>query len=244
MAISSAPVVDLHCVLTYPSRPESVIHQAVILLSGASPRHTVQTHCGPLTLSSNKVVFDPTHRALFVADVHLGKAATFRSLGVPVPSGTTQENLDRLSAMISEFKPASLYFLGDLLHAKAAHNSDLLGKLLNWRMQHAGIEMTLIRGNHDSKAGDPPADMNIQVVEEPFMLGGFALCHHPQDVPGALALAGHEHPVVVLNGKGRSRARLPCFYLKSGQLILPSFGEFTGGFAVVPQAGECVFPVV
>lgn len=216
----------------------------VILLSEKSNAHTIQTAHGPLTLSCHKVIVAPLHRAMFVADVHLGKAATFRSLGVPVPAGTTQENLDRLSAAIAEFHPASLYFLGDLLHAKAAHNSDLLGKLLNWRMQHAGIEMTLIRGNHDSKAGDPPADMNIQVIEEPFMLGGFALCHHPQAVPGALALAGHEHPVVVLNGKGRSRARLPCFYLKSDQLILPSFGEFTGGFAVVPQAGERVFPVV
>jgi len=216
----------------------------VILLSEKSPTHVIQTAGGSLALSSRKLIFDPGHRALFVAVIHLGKAATFRSLGVPVPAGTTQENLDRLSAAIAEFQPASLYFLGDLLHAKAAHNSDLLGKLLNWRMQHAGVEMTLIRGNHDSKAGDPPADMNIQVVEEPFMLGGFALCHHPQAVPGALALAGHEHPVVVLNGKGRSRARLPCFYLKSDQLILPSFGEFTGGFAVVPQAGELVFPVV
>lgn len=216
----------------------------MILLSENSPAHPIQTAHGALNLSCHKVTFAPLHRALFVADVHLGKAATFRSLGVPVPSGTTQENLDRLSAAIAEFQPASLYFLGDLLHAKAAHNPELLRKLQEWRLQHANLAMTLIRGNHDSKAGDPPADMNIQVVEEPFMLGGFALCHHPQSVPGALALAGHEHPVVVLNGKGRSRARLPCFYLKSDQLILPSFGEFTGGFAVVPQAGELVFPVV
>lgn len=216
----------------------------VILLSEKSPTHTIQTGHGPLVLSCHKVIVAPLHRALFVADVHLGKAATFRSLGVPVPAGTTQENLDRLSAAICVFQPASLYFLGDLLHARAAQNPELLGKLLNWRMRHAGIEMTLIRGNHDSKAGDPPAEMNIEVVEEHFMLGGFALCHHPQTVPGAFALAGHEHPVVVLNGKGRSRARLPCFYLKAGQLILPSFGEFTGGFAVVPQAGERVFPVV
>lgn len=216
----------------------------MILLSESCTVRMLTTAGGSLVLSHRKVIFAPLHRALFVADVHLGKAATFRSLGVPVPSGTTQENLERLSAAISEFQPKALYFLGDLLHAKAAHNPDLLGKLQEWRIQHSSIEMTLIRGNHDSKAGDPPADMNIRVVEEPYMVGGFALCHHPQAVPGALALAGHEHPVVVLNGRGRNRARLPCFYLKPDQLILPSFGEFTGGFAVVPQAGERVFPVV
>ncbi|MDP3187205.1 ligase-associated DNA damage response endonuclease PdeM [Limnobacter sp.] len=195
-------------------------------------------------MSCHKVVFDPVHRALFVADVHLGKAATFRSLGVPVPAGTTQENLDRLSVAIAAFQPGSLYFLGDLLHAKAAHNPDLLSKLHAWRMQHADIAMTLIKGNHDSKAGDPPENLNISIVAEPFRLGGFALCHHPQNVPAAFALAGHEHPVVVLNGKGRSRARLPCFYLKPNQLILPSFGEFTGGYEVIPKTGEVVFPVV
>lgn len=214
------------------------------LLSANSSVHSVETPFGALQLSRHKTAFSPAHKALFVADVHLGKAATFRSLGVPVPAGTTQENLDKLSECIGEFNPLSVYFLGDLLHAKMAHNPDLLGKLLAWRAQHTNLAMTLIRGNHDSKAGDPPASLNISVVEEPFMLGGFALCHHPQTVQNALVLAGHEHPVVVLNGKGRSRARLPCFYLKTEQLILPSFGAFTGGYAVNPQAGEAVFPVV
>lgn len=195
-------------------------------------------------LSVLKVAFSPLHRALFVADVHLGKAATFRSLGVPVPVGTTQNNLARLSHAILQFQPQTLCFLGDLLHARAAHNPDLLGKLLEWRNSHPTVDMVLVRGNHDSKAGDPPAALNIDVVEEPFAVGTFALCHHPQDVGGAFTLAGHEHPVIVLQGKGRSRARLPCFYRKTNQLILPSFGEFTGGFNVVPASGELAFPVV
>lgn len=216
----------------------------MVLLSGASPIHSIDTAFGALVLSCQKAVYAPAQQALFVADIHLGKAATFRSLGVPVPAGTTLENLDRLDLAIAYFQPKSIFFLGDLLHAKAAQNPELLSKLRTWRAAHSALEMTLIRGNHDSKAGDPPADLQIAVVEEPFRVGDFALCHHPQAVPGAFALAGHEHPVVVLNGKGRSRARLPCFYLKRDQLILPSFGAFTGGYAVVPKQGESVFPVV
>ena len=163
---------------------------------------------------------------------------------MPVPAGTTQSNLQRLSLAITEFQPDSLYFLGDLLHAKAAHNRDLLSKLQSWRTTHANIEMTLIRGNHDSKAGNPPESLGISIADEPFSLGDFALCHHPQNVPGAFVLAGHEHPVVVLNGKGRSRARLPCFYLKADRLVFPSFGDFTGGYAVQPALGEQAFPIV
>lgn len=206
--------------------------------------HRLVTTAGALDLYSQRFAFSVEHKALFVADVHLGKAATFRSLGVPVPAGTTVENLNRLSAAIAQCQPEVLYFLGDFLHAKAAHNAELLGRLQLWRQQHSGIAMTLIRGNHDSKAGDPPASLNISVVEEPFMLGGFALCHHPQQVAGALVLAGHEHPVFVLNGKGRARARLACFYLRQGQLVFPSFGEFTGGYSVEPQPGESVFALV
>ena len=38
-------------------------------------------------------VFWPQMHTLLVADAHLGKAAAFRSGGIPVPRGTTNENL-------------------------------------------------------------------------------------------------------------------------------------------------------
>ena len=39
-------------------------------------------------------------RTLFVADVHLGKAAAFRAGGVPVPRGSTAADLARLAALV------------------------------------------------------------------------------------------------------------------------------------------------
>jgi metallophosphoesterase superfamily enzyme len=46
-------------------------------------------------------------------------------------------------------------------------------------------------------------------------------------------VAGHVHPVAVL-GQGGDRLRLPCFALhrNTRQLLLPSFGHLTGGYAV------------
>lgn len=92
--------------------------------------------------------------------------------------------------------------------------------------------MTLIRGNHDKRAGDPPAALNIRVVPEPMLLGPFALQHEPDPHPERHVLAGHVHPVYRLNGKGRQRLRLACFRLGEGLSLLPAFGAFTGGFAV------------
>lgn len=178
-----------------------------------------------LVLCPERAAFVPRHGALLVADVHLGKAVSFRRLGVPVPSGTTGDTLRRLSALVERGGVRRVVFLGDLLHS--AHAAPTLDALARWRDRHAGLPLTLVRGNHDHRAGDPPAALDIEVVDEPLRLGGFALCHHPQARPGAYVLAGHEHPCVLV-GRGVDRLRLPCFRLGTRVGVLPAFGEFTG----------------
>ncbi len=110
-------------------------------------------------------VWWPAGRVLFIADLHLGKAATYRALGQPVPAGTTRESLRRLDALIARHRPAQLVFLGDFLHGPLAQQAPLLDPLHAWRAGHHGIAMTLVRGNHDDRAGDPPATLDIEVVD-------------------------------------------------------------------------------
>ena len=78
----------------------------------------------------------PAGRVLWVADLHLGKAATYRALGQPVPAGTTRENLARLSALINHYQPVQLVFLGDFLHAAQARTPSVLAGLAAWRENH------------------------------------------------------------------------------------------------------------
>ena len=179
----------------------------------------------------------PAQRVLFIADLHIGKAATYRALGQPVPSGTTQENLRRLSQLVQHYQPAQLVFLGDFLHAAQARTPAVLQALGTWRASLAGLHCVLVRGNHDSRAGDPPPALQMEVVDEPYLLGPFAACHHPQTHPTHAVLAGHLHPALQLRGPARDRLRLPCFCFEDRQAILPAFGEFTGGWLVAPQAG-------
>lgn len=214
------------------------------VLSASQSTLSITTHAGGLVLSRHRSVYMPAQRALLVADVHLGKAATFRSLGVPVPAGTTVGNLQKLSDAIAQFNPQHLYILGDLFHARAALNPALLAEFQQWRLAHASLELHLIVGNHDSKAGMPPASLNIQLHAEPHALGGFALCHHPQAVAGAFSIAGHVHPVCRIQGKGRDTARLPCFLHAANSLQMPAFGEFTGGHVVQATPGEQLVAVV
>jgi uncharacterized protein len=188
---------------------------------------------------------------LLVADAHFGKAVSFRQLGVPVPTGTTTETLDELSSVVEETRARRIVFLGDFLHSRRSHATGTLAALARWRARHCELRLTLVRGNHDDRAGDPPASLDIEVVDEPLPVGRFALCHHPRPVAGAYVLAGHWHPCISVSGRAFERLRLPCFWFgdDSGALprnavgVLPAFGSFTGMHRIEPRAGDRIFPV-
>jgi DNA ligase-associated metallophosphoesterase len=204
-----------------------------------------------LMLSAERAAFDPQSKSLFIADAHFGKDAVFRARGIPVPVGTTPESLARLEALVAAHRPEQIVFLGDLLHARESHADETLGALAAWRAKHRELRLVLVEGKHDKHAGALPALFGVDVVKEPHGLGPWALCHHPQTVDGAYALAGHEHPVYRLATRVDS-ARLPCFRFGRRAGVLPAFGAFTGGFevnldargeAVYVIAGERIFPL-
>lgn len=185
-----------------------------------------------LWLLAEKAMYWPARQCLLIADAHFGKASAYRSLGQPVPQGTTTENLRRLDQLLSAYPCTQVIFLGDFLHGPGSHASGTLSALRAWRERNPAMSMVLIRGNHDKRAGDPPADLRIEVVTEPLLVGPFALQHEPDAHPTHHVLAGHVHPVYRLRGKGRQSLRLPCFQVGAQISLLPAFGAFTGGYAV------------
>ena len=191
-------------------------------------------------LLPEKALYWPHEKMLVIADIHFGKAAAFRALGVPVPRGTTTENLHGLDALVDAHGARHVVFLGDFLHARAAHASATQAAMLAWRERRRDLALTLVRGNHDRHAGDPAAALGIALVDEPHALGPFALCHHPDLESPGYALAGHIHPVYVLATRFDA-LRLPCFVVGRDRMILPSFGAFTGGHAIRPEPGDSIY---
>ena len=196
-----------------------------------------------LALLPQRAVWLPDHGALLVADAHLGKAVSFRRLGVPVPEATTGGTLQRLDAALAATGASRVIFLGDLLHSARVQASATLATVQTWRQRHAHLALTLVRGNHDQRAGDPPAAWDVQAVDEPLRLGGLTLMHHPRAVDGGFVLAGHLHPCAVLGGRAHDRLRLPCFHFGPAVGVLPAFGEFTGMHALPREPGDRVFVV-
>lgn len=191
-------------------------------------------------LLSERALFWPRKNMLVIADIHFGKAAAFRAQAIPVPHGTTADNLAALDALIAQNAVAHIVFLGDFLHAKTARSPSVLAALQRWRARHAALRLTLVRGNHDLHAGDPPASLTIEVVDEPWCVDGVAFCHHPDAVTDAYVICGHVHPAYRLK-TGSDTLRLPCFLIGPSRAILPSFGAFTGGHAITPDASDRVY---
>ncbi len=96
-------------------------------------------------------------------------------------------------------------------------------------------------GNHDRRAAHLYEGCGFRGVAEPALVAGIACRHHPagREARGSrLTLAGHVHPVARISGRGRDSLRLPCFVIDGRQIVLPAFGEFTGGSLVRPDEGR------
>jgi DNA ligase-associated metallophosphoesterase len=198
-----------------------------------------------LILLPQKAIYWQQEKALIVADVHLGKVGHFRKAGIAVPRDMEQTDLGELSDLIFEYKPAKLIFLGDLFHSEM--NADWEWFRM-WRQQHKKLEILLIRGNHDIINDEHYTGLNVALYDE-LRFGPFLMLHHPLSETelkdtDAYIFCGHIHPGVHLSGRGRQSVTIPCFAFGPGQVVLPSFGRFTGRVAMRHQKTDRIFGVL
>ena len=191
----------------------------------------------PIELWPQRAAHDPGLNLLLVADAHFGKGHTFRRHGLAVPLASEAAMVQRLDELLAATGATELVFLGDLLHGPWSQEPQALQALADWRRRHPGLEVHLVRGNHDQHAGDPPASLGIEVHAGPLRRGPWALVHEPHPVTGAYALAGHLHPGVRLHERGGLSLRLPCFRMTPAFGVLPAFGAFTG-LHIEPTIGD------
>lgn len=183
-------------------------------------------------LLPERAVLWPRLRSLLIADAHVGKGAFFRRQSIAVPSGSSRDTLARLGRLLTATGAERVVSLGDFLHAPPSPAT--LAMIDAWRLDYPTVALDLLPGNHDRHL-EPLLQGVWRRLDEP-QLAGFRLLHEP-DLSGAreaegLAFAGHVHPVIHLSAGRGDHLRGPAFIVHHGQLILPAFGEFTGGWPV------------
>lgn len=174
-----------------------------------------------LTARPSGALWDPTHRALCVSDLHLCKSdRVARRQGLMLPPYETRETLDKLATDIEVTNPDIVICLGDSfddLMAVEALDEDCRLSLI--QMQ-AGRRWIWIEGNHDPG----PIDLGGTHLAE-HQLGPLTYRHIAENNPNG-EVSGHYHPKFAPPGAGAPRA---CFVFDDRRLILPAYGAYTGG---------------
>ena len=192
-----------------------------------------------IVLLPGRAAFLPASATLLVADLHLGKAATFRKAGIPVPEGSAQADLARLARLVAETSARRLVIVGDLFHARSGCTDHVFAEFAAARRQFAGTETILVIGNHDRGLGKVPATLGIDACVPHLSEGPWHFVHEPSaplvgsDHAG-FTISGHLHPTVSIRSPAGDRIADRCFVAEAATLVLPAFGSFTGGHRVTP----------
>jgi uncharacterized protein len=186
----------------------------------------------PVELLASRALYWPRASALLIADLHLGKAATFRAAGVALPKGSTEDDLSRLGASLDQCASTRLLVLGDFLHG-ASRDEHWQAQWHRWRKERRALTVGVVGGNHDRALAS--FDLGIEPLGSVSEQPPFELRHAPGADSGAHVLCGHVHPVVRLPG---ITGRWPAFVLGARQTILPAFSQFTGGAEVSARESE------
>ncbi|GGB78818.1 DEAD/DEAH box helicase [Flavobacterium suaedae] len=176
---------------------------------------------------------------LLISDVHLGKVSHFRKHGAAIPDIAKYKNFRKLDEVVEYFNPEKICFLGDLFHSSLNTEWELFEEWVH-RIQKP---IVLVAGNHDIIPVKKFEALRINICSE-WVLNGFLLVHHPEEREGFFTMSGHIHPAVQLQGMGRQRMKLPCFFRSEKQMILPAFGAFTGTYIMQPGENDKIYGII
>lgn len=179
----------------------------------------------------------PERRLLAVADLHFEKASSFARRGQLLPPYDTRATLARLAALVARHRPEQLLCLGDSFHdvggPERLDNEDLAAL----QALSGAVELLWVEGNHDP--GVLPAGLG-RLVEE-IAIGPLLFRHEAEAGFAGGEVSGHYHPKASVHG-GARRVTGRCFVTDGRRLILPAFGQLTGGLDVRDAAYAPLFP--
>lgn len=190
-----------------------------------------------IELLPEKALYWPKPKILVVADLHLGKAAAFRSAGIPIPEGDMQRDLDRLQKIIEAKGAERCIIVGDLFHHRTGMGEHTLNVIETW-MENLPCALDLILGNHDiALKSIPHGHWKLRVHPQTLSVKPFVFSHHPCESLEGYVFCGHVHPQAAVK-VGNKANRFPCFYFRETCGILPAFSSFAGGVTMDKNEGQ------
>jgi len=142
-------------------------------------------------------------KTLLIADPHLGWEMQLQEKGIHIPS-QTPKILNKLTAIITEYKPDRLVILGDVKYTVVSHEFGEWHDIPDFFNKLAGCigSIAVVRGNHDANL-EPLLPENVEFLPATgVVIGDVGVFHgHKWPSPELLGcktlVMGHLHPVVV-----------------------------------------------
>jgi uncharacterized protein len=165
-------------------------------------------------------------RLLVLADLHWGYSASHRARGNLLPWWGDDELEQRIRALLTDYQPAEMLWLGDAVHA--ADGAAAAERFL----QSCPVPVTVLAGNHDR---------GWDLATTRTATRGRFFFHHgdlSQRVPaGGLEVIGHHHPSVTWNDGAGGNIKVPALVATGQRLVLPAFSPWAAGAPWIQPLG-------
>ncbi|MEO0055204.1 MAG: hypothetical protein RLZZ50_1151 [Verrucomicrobiota bacterium] len=181
-----------------------------------------------IVFDSRLALFIEATSSLVVADLHWGYAESHRAAGNLLPAWGDDEIAATLHALLCDYSPAELIWLGDSLHtSRSAPDARARADAF---IAASPCPVHVIAGNHDSHWA--------RAQPGPILRGRLVLHHGDRDLPpdfplpsDPIEIIGHYHPAFVHRDGAGARLKLPALVQSPTRLILPAFSPWAAGVA-------------
>ena len=191
-----------------------------------------------IELTPEGAVWLPAYKVLAASDLHIEKDSFFSKNHTFLPPYGTLETLQKLEKLLDRYHPDIFVAAGDSFHDKHAAS----------RMEHSALialnglvdkvqKWFWLAGNHDVTLQEHIHGLGKNEIQ----IGNIFFRHQTQNQDQA-EISGHYHPKIRTHIMGHYLTA-PCFVRHKDRLILPSFGQYTGGLNINNPAFQTVAPL-
>ncbi len=221
-----------------------------------TPGSSVELLPGIEPVGEHPAVYIRGLRALVFADLHLGFEEEAARHGYFVPRVQLKRALRLLEDAFSLYDPDRVIIVGDVKHTfdrLTRLEREEVSKLFE-ALAKRGVEVKVVKGNHDSYLVVVARDYGVEVVKGHLELDGIVFVHGhrrlPEGLRPRLIIMGHEHPSIAIRDRIGYVAKAPCFLVGRHEptgadlLVLPAVGVYQTGTSVTTMAETYLSPIL
>ena len=176
-------------------------------------------------INKDGILFWFDKQIAIISDLHLEKGSSFGRSGQFLPPYDSEETLTKLLNTIKMYNIKKVILLGDTFHDKNALSRMSNKVLILFETFIKKYEVIFVLGNHETKMQLE----NIKFFNEYFLDGIHFI--HQTSKKNIYQISGHYHPVATIR-TGSMKITGKCFIQEQYNLIMPSYGVYTGGINI------------